>query len=226
MTSQHEPRLEAPPHAVDHRFALVAVAALERQQVDFEDLTHDPNASDEPSPSGRPGPTVGRPIPAFGSRWPRRHEPPHGVSVVEARGVNTAGRPPVCTNTTSSPAPPSGGGVAEQAGEPLAGVGPVEHPAAVACRPGDRLVAGRRRDGVIVAEPAVVELDVVVADVGASARPIIESASRARAATSGWPATTPLATPIANTGGASARPAIAATLDRPPARRACHHWMT
>ena len=60
--------------------------------------------------------------------------------------------------------------------------------------------------GVVVAEPAVVDLDVVVADRGVGG-PSSASASLASSATSGWPATTPLATPIASTGGGSDRPA-------------------
>ena len=80
VAGQHEPRLEAAPHAVDHGLALVAVAPLERQQVDFEDLAHGVNASD----GGRA--TVERVT----------GDPPV---------VNTAGRPPVWMNTTSSPAP-------------------------------------------------------------------------------------------------------------------------
>src|SRR5688572_11124774 len=62
--------------------------------------------------------------------------------------------------------PAAGGGVAEQAGEPLAAVRAVEDPATVAGGPTDRLVAGGAGDAVILAQPAVVGLDVGGRDQG------------------------------------------------------------
>ena len=102
-------------------------------------------------------------------------------------------------------APAAGGGVAEEAGEALAGVGAVEHPAAVDGGPAD--APRRRRASPRRSRDRASESSISTSSSGtAASTPISASASVARARTSGTPATTPLATPIASTSGRSSSP--------------------
>ena len=145
MAGVHEPRLQAAAHAVDDR------------------------------PPLRPRPRSNASRSTSRISLMRRERSPLGRATRVRSGVgrwrgaptqpsaNTAGSPPVWTNTTSSPAPQRPvAALPSSPAKPLPVYVAVEHPAAVDGGPADRLGAGLRRHAVVGAEPAVVDLDVVV----------------------------------------------------------------
>ena len=207
----HEAGFEASANAVDDGTTARTGARLERQQVDIEDLV---GHRAQRYPSLRfpdpPKPTT------FALQSGRDGSAGSARNVMERGcGCRFSGRaaggeqrrPATGVDEDHLGAEAVLGGEAEQPRAALAGVRPVQQPATPLRGPPDRCVAGLGRHGIVVTDPARVDLDVLLATMAVDC--ISVRVWLASPAMSGRPTLTPFATPMAMTSGTS-RPACAA----------------